>query len=284
MEMSAGPIAALDAEYERLSTGRSAEHRHAPRQVTSGAPLGHPPVALAWALDQLATGVGQPGWSCMAKEPDVAATAQLGAFREFLLVWSRHPLFPAMAAGAASVGFSTHALAVFAAARCLAESGNRVGFTRPPAAGDQFDSFHVETSPTERTPVVVRRFDRFDWPGSQGADAAVVQAAAIDALIASQTRLKARQPGILVLSVGAVRAQDDYAIIEGLANVLRTRGRKHRGLAGVALILPKLLPTARSDQAQFSWTFLPLANPHQAGGGLRLGRPPSDMKQGVPAG
>jgi hypothetical protein len=287
IEMSAATLAALATAYERmgayerLSDGRSADQRHATRQDH---PPSHPPLALAWALDQLAAGVDQPNWSCMAKDSDVAATAQLGAFRDFLLVWSRHPLFPVMAAGAAGTGFSTHALAVFAAARCLVDSGNRVSFTNPPAAGDRFDSFHVETSPTERTPVVVRPFDRFDWPAGQGADAAVVRAAAIDALIASQTRLNARQPGILVLSVGAVRGRDDYPIIEGLAEVLRTRGRRHRGLAGVAVILPKLRATARTDQVEFHWSFLPLANPHHTGGGLRLGARPDGGPQVAPAG
>jgi hypothetical protein len=236
-------------------------------------------VTLAWALDRLASGVGQPGWSAMVSEPDVVATAQLGAFREFLHVWSGHPLFPAMAAGAAAAGFSSHALAVFAAARCLAATGNRIGFTRPPIAGNRFDGFYVETSPTERTPVVVRRFDRFDWPTGKGADPAIVRAAAVDALIASQSRLHARQSGILVLSVGAVRGRDDYAIIEGLAETLRARGRKHRGLAGVAVILPKLRATARPDQVEFHWTFLPLNNPHHTGGGLRLGARPDGTPQ-----
>jgi hypothetical protein len=282
-EISAATLATLAAEYDRLGGGRLAEHRHVTRPDAVAGTSGLPPLALAWALGQLAAGVDQPGWSCMANDPDVAATAQLGAFREFLLTWSRHPLFPAMAAGAAAAGFSTHALAVFAAARCLAESGNRVGFIRPPNVGDPFDGFHVETAPTERMPVVVRRFDRFDWPGGQGADSAMVRAAAIDALIAAQGRLNARQPGLLVLSVGAVRARDDYPIIEGVANVLRARGRRHRGLAGVAVILPKLSAGARPGQVVFAWRFLPLANPHHTGGTIRLGPPPAGATP-VPAG
>jgi len=278
-EVSAATIAALSAEHdrlggERLSGGRLVEHRQAAQQGAGDVASGLPPLTLAWALGQLAAGVEQPGWSCMAQDADVAATAQLGAFREFLLTWSGHPLFPAMDAGAAAAGFSTHALAVFAAARCLAEAGNRVGFTRPPNLGDPFDGFHVETTPTERMPVAVRRFDRFDWPGGQGADSAMVRATATHLLGAAQGRLNARQPGVLVLSVGAVRGRDDYPIIEGVATALRTRGRRHRGLAGVAVILPKLERGARPGEVMFAWRFMPLANPHHTGGTIRLGPPP----------
>jgi hypothetical protein len=245
--------------------------------------------------------------------PDTIAASQLGAFREFLLVWGQHPLFPAMAAGAAATGFSTHALAVFAAARCMAADGNRIGFV-PPDRGERIDGFHIatgstasgstetgstetgstetgstETGSTERVAVLVHRFDRFDWPRGRGVEVAATRAATIDALIASQGRINVRRPGIVVLSVGSVLRQHDPLIVEGITRALHERGRRHRGLAAVALVMPKIYPTKRSDQVVFGWAYLPFANPHHTGSGIQLAAPqsaapPAGAMQAVPAG
>ena len=287
-EMSDATLSAAAAEYDRLSGGQLAAHRRAvPPNI--GHPTGDPNTGdavrglarlpVAWALGQLAPGVATEGWKCLAEEPDAVAAVQLGAFREFAQVWSQHPLFPAMAASAAATGFSTHSLAVFAAARCMVKDGNRIGFTppgggiavAPPGGGGRIDRFHIETSPTERMPVQVRRFDGFDWPRGSAANAAATRAAAIDALNATQGRINARQPGFLVLSVGAVHRQVDQALVDGMNQTMGERGRRHRGLAGVMLLLPKIVPTARSDQAVFSWMFLPFANPHFSYAKVALG-------------
>jgi hypothetical protein len=262
-------VSATAADYDRLTGGRLATDLTATSAIQIDGLAKLPALPLAWALGRLETGVERPGWWCLAEEPDAVATIQLGAFREFEAAWSGHPLYDAMVASAAAEGFSTHALAVFAAARAMVESGNRVGFTRPPAGQTRIDSFHIEASPTERHTVLVRPFDLFDWPGGQGADVAVARARAIDALIASQGRINLRRPGVLVLSVGAVRRQVDPVIIQGVAEVLDARWRRHRGLLGVALVLPKVYPTARSDLVTFGWTFLPAVNPHHPGAVMR---------------
>ena len=287
-EMSDATLSAAAAEYDRLSGGQLAAHRRAvPPNI--GHPTGDPNTGdavrglarlpVAWALGQLAPGVATEGWKCLAEEPDAVAAVQLGAFREFAQVWSQHPLFPAMAASAAATGFSTHSLAVFAAARSMVKDGNRIGFAppgggiavTPPGGGGRIDGFYIETSPTERMPVHVRRFDVFDWPRGSAANAAATRAAAIDALIATQGRINARQPGFLVLSVGAVHRQVDQALVDGMNQTMGERGRRHRGLAGVMLLLPKIVPTARPDQVVFSWMFLPFANPHFSYGKVALG-------------
>jgi hypothetical protein len=300
-DISDATLAAAAAEYDRLSGGQLAAHRRAvPPNI--GDPMGDPNAGdavgglarlpLAWALGQLAPGVATEGWKCLAEDPDTVAAVQLGAFREFSQVWSQHPLFPAMAASAAASGFSTHSLAVFAAARCMVKDGNRIGFTppgggiavAPPGGGGRIDRFHIETSPTERIPVHVRRFDGFDWPRGSGANAAATRAAAIDALIAAQGRINARQPGFLVLSVGAVHRQVDQALVDGMNQTMGERGRRQRGLAGVMLLLPKIVPTARSDQAVFSWMFLPFANPHFAHGKVALGMSRDEVMRASPFG
>ncbi len=274
--MSAATLAEVAADYDRLSGGQLEAHRRAVANPVAG-PGSLP---LAWALRQLEASVDKPGWWCLAEEPDAVAAILVGAFREFLLAWSQHPLFPAMAAAVAQTGFSSHALAVFAAARCMAEDGNRVGFTLPggnqtgtaPPGGDgQINTFHIETAPTQRLRVVVRRFDRFDWPGGSGATQATARAAWIDTLIASQGQINARQPGLLVASMGASRRTIDAPVFGALEQVMRERGRRHRALAGVALIRPGIIATDHSDHVAFGWTFVPFGNPHYAHGTLQTG-------------
>ncbi len=265
MVLSEATLATLAADYDRMSGGRLTVDREAMRPDRIDLMTRLPPLPLAWAFEQVAPSLDSPGWWCLAQEPDTVAAIQLAAFQQFSAVWSQHPMFDAMAASVLASGFSTHALAVFAAAQSLAVSGNRVVFTRPAPGQTVIDTFHLENGPTEPLPVVVRRFDRFDWPNRLTPDRAGVRAAAVDALIASQTRINARHPGILVLSVGSVARQTDPLIITGLAQTLADRWRKHKGLVGVALILPKVFPTTRSDQVTFGWTFLPDANPRYAG-------------------
>lgn len=276
--MSAATLAAVAADYDRLSGGQLEAHRRAVAEANPAAGPG--PLPLAWALRQLEASVDKPGWWCLAEEPDAVAAVLVGAFREFPMAWSQHPLFPAMAAAVARTGFSTHALAVFGAARCMAEDGNRVGFTPPggnqtgttPPGGDaQINTFHIETAPTQRLRVVVRRFDRFDWPGGADATPATARAAWIDTLIASQGQINVRQPGLLVASVGAARRTIDGPVFGALEQVIRERGRKHRALAGVALIRPGILATDRSDHVAFGWTFVPVGNPHYGHGTLQTG-------------
>jgi hypothetical protein len=276
-DVTAATLAAAAAEYDRLSGGQLAAHRSAVPPDDDDTAPGLARLPLAWALGKLEANIETPGWWCLAREGDTIAAAQLGAFREFQLVWAHHPLFPAMAAGAAATGFSTHALAVFAAARCMAADGNRIGFV-PPDRGERIDGFHITTGSTEtgspeRVAVQVRRFDRFDWPRGRDVQVAATRAATIDALIASQSRINVRRPGIVVLSVGSVLRQHDPLIIEGVTRALHERGRRHRGLAAVALVLPKIYPTARSDQVVFGWIFMPFANPYHTGSGIRLAAP-----------
>jgi hypothetical protein len=70
-----------------------------------------------------------------------------------------------------------------------------------------------------------------------------------------------------------VLRQHDPLIIEGVTRALHERGRRHRGLAAVALVLPKIYPTARSDQVVFGWIIMPFANPHHTGSGIKLSSP-----------
>ena len=180
-----------------------------------------------------------------------------------------------MAAGAAAAGFSTHALAVFAAARCMAADGNRIGLV-PPDRGERIDGFHITTGSTEtgspeRVAVLVHRFDRFDWPRGRGVEVAATRAATIDALIASQGRINVRRPGMVVLSVGLGAPRARSAARRGhRLGPCTTVGAEHRGLvgggAGDAQDLPRPRDPTRWCSAGPSSR---VANPHYGHGAGR---------------
>ena len=277
MPVTAGTLDAVEADYDRLSGGRLAAHRATLPPDGFDLANGLPKLPLVWALGQVRAGLERPGWWCLDQEPDAVAANIIAAFREFVSVWSGHPLFEAMAASAAADGFSTHGLAAFAAARAMSEAGNRVVFNRQPPGQATIDEFAIELSPTERLAVLVRRFDAFDWPRGTGREGAAARARAIDALIASQGRINLRRPGVLVLSVGPVHRQVDPMIIQGLAEAVDGRWRRQRGLVGVALVLPKIYATTRSDLVTFGWIFLPTANPSHPNAVMRAGPSPPGM-------
>jgi len=98
-----------------------------------------------------------------------------------------------------------------------------------------------------------------------------------------------RRPGILVLSVGSVLREHDPLLVEGITRALHERGRRHRGLAAVALLMPKIYPTKRSDQVVFGWAYIPFANPYHSGSGIKLAsprgaEPSAGVMQAAPAG
>ncbi len=259
MSLSAATIAEAVTDYDRLTQGGFAAHLQASQGPTPGR---H---SLAWALGRLQGRVGQPGWSCLADNPDSVSAAHLGAFRHFVATWSQHPLFAAMAATVATDGFSVHALAVFAAAKNLFDGGNHVVFDRP-AADNRIGGFSLGPPGAEDLSAVVQPVTRFEWPRLQPADPATLRVAILEAAATAQGRLNAKRPGILVLSLGGVPADFDQPLVDGIGAVLRAQGRRHRGITAVAAILPKLVATPRRDQVAFGWAFYPIANPHHATG------------------
>ena len=87
-------------------------------------------------------------------------------------------------------------------------------------------------------------------------------------------RINARQPGILVLSVGAVRRQrrSDHDR-RGRPDHAASAGGGIAGWPGWRWCCRRSTPAARSDQVVFGWTFLPFANPQQAAAGCVVAPP-----------
>ena len=258
------------AAYDRL-TGQLDAHREAVRR--RGNPdAWMPQHPLAWALTWLQARSGQPNWSWFATHAHAVAGSHLGSFRHFIACWSRHPQFPAMTASAAAEGFSLHALAVFAAAKCLVDSGNRVAFAWP-RNEVRLHGFSLGPPGAAGLTTTVQRMGQFEWPNGRGSEPAAIRAAVQEALSAAQGQVNVRRPGIVVVSPGAAPANFDQPVVDAINAALRAQGRRHRGVTGVAAVLPKVFRTQRPNAAGFGWSFYPIANPHTAPGTVaRIGR------------
>jgi len=250
----------VEADYDRLSGGRLAAHFGAVAAAGGGPLAGLRPHPLAWALRHLRARCESPGWTWFNTDEAGAATSIVAAFRHFVACWSHHPLFAAMATAAADRGFSLHATAVFGAAKCLSDSGNRIAFTAQEPADGRVTDFSLAVGPADRWAVRVEVFDQFEWPFGKPWNQSALRSAVMEAVAASQARINLRRPGLLVLSAGAVRSAFDQPLVEAIHLAVQARGSRNRGLAGVCAIMPKLVETEKPNEARFSFAFYPISN------------------------
>jgi hypothetical protein len=260
------------ANYDGLTGGRLDDDLAALAGAGTGAQAGVSRRPLAWAIQHLRRVHASPGWACTNGNEDAVSTTLVAAFCHFVACWSQHPLFGAMARTAADRGFSLHAMAQFGAAKCLVDSGNRVGFALSQVDAGRISGLRIAVGETAGWDVEVRAFDDFDWPHGREWNAAILRAAVGAALAASQGRLNLRHPGMLILSAGAVTGEFEQPLVDAIRQTLRVQGRRHRGVAAISAILPKFLPSERPDRVSFGYRFFPLQNAHFAGGaGVQIG-------------
>jgi hypothetical protein len=120
--------------------------------------------------------------------------------------------------------------------------------------------------------VAVNRFDRFEWPNGYKVDPAAIRTAVIDAMASVQGRINRLRPGMLVLSAGASEPTFDNMLIETMVAAMASHGKRHRGLAAVAAIFPKLFLTGKPREVRFGYTFFPVPNRnHSVGQAVRIG-------------
>jgi hypothetical protein len=250
-------------DYDRASHGKWQEHLAALRQ--RGDPHAWSPrYPLAWAIARMSARVREPGFAFYG-DPDAAACVHLAAFREFLACWSHVARFPDLCVSAAADGFSLHALALFAAAQHLAKSGNPGAFIGPDATGRIRALLIGDGKPGSLTVVAQPLPADLQWPVLKPATLGTLQFAVQDALAAAQGAVNARRPGIVVLSGGVASSEIDPPLLDAIETVLRKHGRRHRGVAAVVAMIPKLPPTDQLNRPGFRWAFYPLANPHHQG-------------------
>lgn len=235
-------------------------------------PAGYRTQPLAWAVAHFRERLRDPSWTTFANDTDGVAMTVIAAFRDLFGSWVNHPLFGAMVRGAAADGFSLHAMARFGAAKAMALSGNQISHVLTEGALAHVIGHQVMPPGDSPIALSVKRFDRFEWPDGGAATERAVHAAVLEAMEASRGHINRLHPGILVLSSGASDAAFDTHFTRAAIGAVTTHGKRHRGLAALAIILPKIAVTGQPGEVRFGYTFYPIPNRQDdAGKALAVG-------------
>jgi hypothetical protein len=266
--LSRESVEAVAGEYDRLTSGRLAAHLAAAPPAMGSL---HGDYPFAWALSRLRQQIGQPGWTWLRHNDDTMAAMYIAAMEDFLLCWGRHPSLRRLASALAAPGRFLPTMTGFATAKLLFDAGNRVGFVSPDADHSDLD-LRVSTAAGEPLSLVMLAPDALQWKERDRRSPQVVRSAVVDALASAQGRVNRRHPGIVLLSVSILEPDFDQTLVDGIHAVFRAVGRRHRGVAAVGAIMPKVLPTGEPDRVGFGYAFYPIRNPHFAGENpIRLG-------------
>ncbi len=248
-------------EYDRLTGGHLVAHMQASPPAMGSAAGDYP---FAWAVSRLRQQIDRPGWSWLRHNDDALAAMYVVALHDFLHCWGQHPSLVRLALPLAEQGRFLRTMSGFATAKLLFDAGNRVGFT-PPAPGRTDVQLHFSTPAGEPLSLAMLAPDALQWKARDGRSPQVIRAAVVDALASAQGRVNNRNPGIVVLSVSILQPDFDQALVDGIHAASRTVGRRHRGVAAVSAIMPKVLPAGQPDRVGFGYAFYPIRNPHFAG-------------------
>lgn len=261
MTLSSTVLETVAQEYDRLTGGRLAEH------LATSPPAMEPrhgDYPFAWSLSRLRQQIAQPEWRWLRQNDDALATMHVAALRHLLDCWGRHPLLDRLASPLAERGQFLPTVTGFATARLLFDAGNRVGFSLP-STGQSGVRLHFSTSAGEPLSLALRAPRALQWSERDRRSPQVLRAAVADALASAHGQVNARCPGVLVLSASILLPDFDQAVVDSLHAVFRTMGRKYRGVAAIAVVMPKVFPVERLDQVGFGYAFYPIRNPHFAG-------------------
>ncbi len=272
MTVTAAFLDAIEAEYDRLTGGLLAAHTDALAASGAEPAAGLSDYPLLWSVRTHRRGLGETGWSCAGTNETAVASVHLGAFRYFLDSWSHHPLFLMMTAAAADTRFSLHGLVPYAAAKSIADAGNRIGFLMPVDGSTRVRDFYIALGPNERLTCVTDPFGRYAWPYSQHPPPDALRAAVQERLEASVSRINLKRPGMVILSPGATDSALDQPMVDAVLALMQSHGRRYRGLSAMGIAMAKLKATAQPDTVRFGYNFYPMANPRYMGAGsVRVG-------------
>jgi hypothetical protein len=166
-----------------------------------------------------------------------------------------------MVAAAADTGFSLHGLALFATAKCLSDSGNRVAFVPPRDGSDRVRHFVLAMGSTKPLTCVVDVFDTYEWPSTRAWEFPALRAAVQERLAASKGRINQKNPGMVVLSPGATWEEMEQPLVDAIIATFQSHGRRYRYVSAMSVILAKIKPTTDREVVRFGYSFYPMANP-----------------------
>jgi hypothetical protein len=256
--LSRAMLEAAADDYDRLTGGRLAEH------CTASPPaLGtdHGPYPFAWATLRLREQIDRPGWSWRYQDDDAMAAMYITALHQLMLCWGRHPLLARLAAPLARRDRFIRTVTGFATAKLLHDAGNHLGFS---LAGGDVD-LHFRTAAAEPLSLVLLAPEAMQWRQRERRSLSVLTSAVVDALASAQGQVNRTRPGVVVLAVSVLQPDFDQMVVDAIHAAFRTVRRRHRGVAAVAVVMPKVLPVGTPDQVGFGYAFYPIRNPRFVG-------------------
>jgi hypothetical protein len=246
-------VEAAAERYDRLTGGRLAAQIEASPPPSSATVYGDYP--FAWSVTRLREQINREDWSWLQHNDDAMAAMHVVAMHHCLDCWGQHPLLAELAAPLALPGQFLRVLSIFATAKLLYQSGNRVGF-----AGGQ-PGLHFSTPLGEPLSLALLAPDALQWRAHERCSPSVVYAAVTEALASSQGRVNTRHPGLVMLSVSILQPEFDQMLVDAIHAAFAAFGRRHRGVAALAVVMPKVLQARSPDRIGFGWAFYPILNP-----------------------
>jgi hypothetical protein len=258
-------LEAAAADYDRLTGGGLAGHAAASPPADGSE---HGPYPFAWSVLRLRERIDRPGWTWFQQDDDTMATMYVSAMHHLMLCWGRHPLLARLGAPLAGRDRYIRTMAGPAMAKLLFDGGNRVGFA---LSGGDVD-LHFTTPIDEPLSLALVAPDALQWRQKDRRSPDVLRGAVIDAVVSAQGRVNRSKPGIVVLAVSILQPDFDQMVVDAIHAAFQTVGRRHRGVAAVAVLMPKVLPVGQPDRLGFGYAFYPIRNPRFAGENpIRLG-------------
>lgn len=251
VELSTDMLEATASAYDRLTGGHLVQRSTAARFEDD---------PFAWSVQRLRGRIGTPGWSWLHQNDDALAAMHVAVFWHLVQCWGRHPHLDRLLVPLRTPGRFLRVVTAFAVAKMLFDDGNRIGFS-PLTAEESTVDVHFSAPFGEPLSLALCSPDALQWRAREAAGLAVLRAAVIDAMAATQARVNTRHPGLVVLQASILLPRFDQILIEVIDAVLRSYGRRHRGIATVALLVPRVFPVGRPDQVGFGYTFFPVRNP-----------------------
>jgi hypothetical protein len=237
--------------YDRLTGGQLLAQIEA-SVGASGDDLGSYP--FAWSVHRLRERIDLPDWSWLYQNDDALAAIHVVAMHNLVQSWGHHPLFARLAAQAGEAGQFLRTVCTFATAKLLYDAGNRVGFS------DDL-TLHFTTALDEPLSLALLEPPLLQWPERERCTPSAMKDAVIEAIGSVQSRVNRLRPGLVVLAVSVWDPNFDQMLVDAIHAALQVVGRKHRGVAAVAPIMPKGLPAGAPDRIGFGYTFYPILNP-----------------------
>jgi hypothetical protein len=221
----------------------------------------HGEYPFSWAVLRLREQIGKPGWSWLHHNDDAMATMYIMAMHHLIRCWGNHPLLDRLATPIFQQGRFMHGVGSLALAKLLFDAGNRVAFT---PAGSNVD-LHITTPDGALLPVALLAPERLQWRERERRSLDAFRHTIIDAMGIAQPQINRGTPGIVALAVSILQPDFDQMVVDAIHAAFQSVGRRHRGIAAIAIVMPKVLPAGRPDRLGFGYAFYPIVNPNFAG-------------------